>query len=159
MQAQFSEFVKLLGDCPDEHKVRLLALFDSLIGNQQDFIQFLINECDYDEDDFIDILEFGDTYNIVDGIYQLLYCFLDGHYDDWKINYDYLVKYITLYIGQEFIIGDYNYHQICQALESQTDFTLFRLLNRDENVGVWIVKKSDNQKLLELAKILELEVY
>ena len=161
MQAQFSEFVKLLGDCPDEQKVRLLALFDSLINNQQDFIRFLINECDYDEDedDCIAELEFGITYDIRDGIYQLLCYFLDGYNDDWKISYNYLEKYITLCIGKEFVINDYDYHKARQQLESQSEFTLFQIFNIDENVGIWVVKKSDRPTLLELAKSLGLEVY
>lgn len=96
-------------------------------------------------------------------LFNLLEKNFDNHFDDWRFYSEDLCDYISKRINQEFfvddeeVLGDINV--IINHLENQTEYSLLGLESGSDNINIWLVKKSDRQTLLELAKNLGLLAY
>ncbi|WP_066805221.1 DUF6630 family protein [Moraxella oblonga] len=182
MKNEFFTFIQLLGyDDGIAHK--MAVLFDSLVGDRKIFAQFLAEECDCDESVLNRLFKanFDDDDLALNGwVVSYLFDSLLVYYrDDYKIDYDYLNKYISEQIGQKFhasydeytkihqqnnqfnrfsddFITDFNY--ICHKLENESEFTLLHIFSGDDDVNYFVVDKTAKPKLLALADELGLVV-
>lgn len=182
MKNEFFTFIQLLGyDDSVAHK--MAVLFDSLIGDREIFAQFLVEECDCDENALNRLFKanFDDDDLALNGwVVSYLFDNLLAYYrDDYKIDYDYLSEYISEQIGQDFQVSYEEYskthrqsHQfdrlsddfitdfkyICHKLENESEFTLLHIFSGDDDVNYFVVDKTNKPKLLALADELGLVV-
>lgn len=182
MKNAFFEFIGLLG-YDDDIAHEMAALFDSLTGDRKLFGEFLLKECDADEESLASLFhaDFEDdelalNYWVVSYLFDNL---IEYYRDDYKIDYDNLSEYISEQIEQTFQVSyeEYNkihrqnnqfnvfsddfitsFRYVCQQLESQSEFTLLHVLSGNDDVNYFVIDKADKPRLLMLADELGLLV-
>lgn len=182
MNQLFFEFITLLG-YDDDIAHKMAVLFDSLTHDRKLFGEFLLKECDCDEEGLVSLLKADFKYDdlALNG-WVISYLFdnlLEYYRDDYKVDYDYLSEYISKQIGQAFCVSYEKYNQIhrqnkqfdrfgddfitefayiCHQLESESEFTLLHVFSGDDDVNYFVVNKADKPRLLALADELGLVV-
>lgn len=140
----------------------------SLPKNPQAFAEFLklLNHCYQLSDEQLN--EIQDTYQENEyeefyHLFKLLEKNFDYHNDDWRFYSEDLCDYIGKRINQEFFVDDEDVlgdiEVVIANLESETDYSLLGLESGGDDINIWVVKKSDRPKLLELAETLGLLAY
>lgn len=117
--------------------------------NPEEYKEMLVEEGCFDEDCEIDIPYF--TQHLLS---ELLLTF-DS---DWKVDYDDLSGLISEKIQREFVIKDKEMWQIVEKLEIESEFTMLNVDTQMDSYSLFICKKSEKGKILEIARKLDFPI-
>lgn len=135
--------------------------------NPQKFADFLtlLNKCyQLDNNQLNDIKNVYQNKDYDDfGLFELLEQNFDYYFDDWRFYCEDLCAYISECINQEFYIDDEevlgDIEVVVNRLEAESEYSLLGLESGSDDINIWLIKKSDKVKLLELADDLGLMAY
>ncbi|WP_446430582.1 DUF6630 family protein [Riemerella anatipestifer] len=117
--------------------------------NPEKYKEILVDEGYFDEDSEVDIPYF--TQHLLS---ELLLTFNS----DWKVDYDDLSEFISEKIQQEFVVKDKEMWQIVEKMEKESDFTMLNIDTQVDSYSLFICKKSEKERILEIARKLDFPI-